>query len=165
MVSSRRNVTGCECRIVSGHVSSDALSSTVPFSSIPIESIVTFTSHIAHHMAHDITATPPILPPRLNSDLLFKNIQFDRRHIGPPLPNPRKRRLVSRSARMARMLPSCAQLPSIWNRDMDRFICECDALGEFNVKIIIRLLKKKWPYELGGVSLRIQPTAYTERPP
>ena len=35
---------------------------------------------------------------------------------------------------------------------MDRFVCECDALGEFNVKLIIRLLKKKWPYELGNVS-------------
>ena len=47
-------------------------------------------SHVAHHMARDITAAPPILPPRLNPDPLLKDIQFDKRHIGPPLPLPRK---------------------------------------------------------------------------
>ena len=40
---------------------------------------------------------------------------------------------------------------------MDRFVCECDALGEFNVKIVVRLLKKKWPYELGGVGHAYHP--------
>ena len=110
-------------------------------------------------MARDITTTPPIFPPRLNSDLLLRDIQFDRRHVGPPLPWPQRRKIIARSAAMARMLPSCAQLPSIWNRDMDRFVCECDALGEFNVKLVIRLLKKKWPYELGSVSL-FSPSSY-----
>ena len=102
-------------------------------------------------MARGIAATPPTFPPRLNSDRLFKDIPFEKRHIGPPVTVDPQLKLRARSARMARMLPSCAQLPSIWNRDMDRFVCECDALGEFNVKIVVRLLKKKWPYELGGV--------------
>lgn len=135
--------------MVSRSVKADISFIPIPFIDIAFLN----ASHVAHHMARDTTAAPPILPPRLNPDLLLKDIQFDKRHIGPPLPC--KRKLMARSARMARILPSCAQLPSIWNKDMDRFVCECDALGEFNVKIIIRLLKKKWPFELGSVSHRI----------
>ena len=36
-------------------------------------------------MARGITATPPTFPPRLNPDLLFKDIPFEKRHVGPPV--------------------------------------------------------------------------------
>lgn len=46
---------------------------------------------------------------------------------------------------MARYLPSGAVLPAVWNKEMDRFICYCEGLGNVNNINIIRLLKQKFP--------------------
>lgn len=50
---------------------------------------------------------------------------------------------------MARHMPSGAQLPSGWNKDMDRFICHCEALGNIDTVTMIRAVKMKFP-ELEG---------------
>lgn len=38
---------------------------------------------------------------------------------------------------------------------MDRFICQCDALGDVEVRTIVRGLKKKFASELGHVSQQL----------
>lgn len=53
---------------------------------------------------------------------------------------------------MARYMPSAAQLPRVWNEEMDRFICECEAVGDMDSITMIRALKQKFP-ELHGVVL------------
>lgn len=61
---------------------------------------------------------------------------------------------------MARAMPSGTQLPRSWKKEHDRFICQCDALGDVEVRTIIRGLKKKFAADLGNVSEHIVP-AYT----
>ncbi|MCJ1267617.1 hypothetical protein MMC22_007503 [Lobaria immixta] len=46
---------------------------------------------------------------------------------------------------MASHMPSAAQLPSVWNKEMDRFICHCEAIGEVDTSITVRGLKRKFP--------------------
>ena len=56
--------------------------------------------------------------------------------IRPPPPPP--------SVAMGKTLPSGSGLPACWNREMDRFICHCDALGTMDTKTAIRHLKRKY---------------------
>ncbi|KAL8841753.1 MAG: hypothetical protein Q9170_000786 [Blastenia crenularia] len=49
-------------------------------------------------------------------------------------------------------VPSSSGLPDNWTVEMDKFICYCDALGDFPVKVIIISLKKRFP-ELNMVAL------------
>lgn len=58
------------------------------------------------------------------------------------------RKPLPRSARMARATPSAAALPDLWNAEMDRFICHCEALGNVDITRIIRGLKRKYPVQL-----------------
>lgn len=52
---------------------------------------------------------------------------------------------------MARDMPSGAKLPSNWTKEMDRFICHCEALGDIDVRTMVRALKKKFPELEGSV--------------
>lgn len=52
---------------------------------------------------------------------------------------------------MARDMPSGARLPSNWTKEMDRFICQCEALGDIDVRTMVRALKKKFPELEGSV--------------
>lgn len=52
---------------------------------------------------------------------------------------------------MARYMPSGAKLPSNWTKDMDRFICQCEALGDVDTRTMVRGLKKKFPELEGSV--------------
>ena len=54
--------------------------------------------------------------------------------------------------RMARTIPSGTQLPKTWKKEHDRFICQCDALGDIDTRTIIKGLKKKFAEDLGNVS-------------
>lgn len=45
---------------------------------------------------------------------------------------------------MSRTLPSATALPSVWNKEMDRFICRCEALGDMDPGDIVRALKRKF---------------------
>ena len=45
---------------------------------------------------------------------------------------------------MARYMPSGIQLPSCWNAKMDAFICNCDAIGDCNLRTIIKGLKRRF---------------------
>ncbi|MCJ1425912.1 hypothetical protein MMC29_003813 [Sticta canariensis] len=51
---------------------------------------------------------------------------------------------------MPRYMPSGAQLPAVWNKEMDRFICQCEALGDVDSRTMVRGLKKKFP-QLEGI--------------
>ena len=46
---------------------------------------------------------------------------------------------------MAKALPSGSGLPVCWNKEMDRFICQCDAIGNIDTRSTILALKKKYP--------------------
>lgn len=68
----------------------------------------------------------------------------------PPTYRPSRAHLLeARDPRMARYMPSGAQLPAVWNKEMDRFICQCEALGDIEPRTMVRGLKKRFP-ELEG---------------
>lgn len=52
---------------------------------------------------------------------------------------------------MSRYMPSGAQLPTVWNKDMDRFICYCEALGDVDTRTMVKGLKQKFPALKGYV--------------
>ncbi|KAL8821697.1 MAG: hypothetical protein Q9191_007261 [Dirinaria sp. TL-2023a] len=55
--------------------------------------------------------------------------------------------------RTPRGMPSGTQLPRCWKKDMDRFICQCDARGDIDLPMIVAGLKKHFAKELGNVSV------------
>lgn len=67
---------------------------------------------------------------------------------------------MPRDARMARSLPSGSGLPAGWTKEMDKFICHCEALGDVDTKTMILGLKKRFPV-LSGVG--INPEAIERR--
>lgn len=44
-----------------------------------------------------------------------------------------------------RGVPSGMGLPDVWTEEMDRFICYCEAVGDFPLKTVIVSLKKRFP--------------------
>ena len=52
-------------------------------------------------------------------------------------------------------MPSGSNLPLCWTDDMDRFICHCDALGEYDYDDIVAALRDKFP-ELRDVSVSFE---------